>query len=135
MTPYPTTLVYDGYCPLCQNAARYYRLRQAVGDIHTIDMRHTPKNDPVIQRIAQSNLDLNQGMVFIYQNRLYHGVDALHLMALLGSHYGWFNKLNSLLFRYKSIAQLCYPIFKKLRLLALHLKIMRGTLNKEQLKY
>ena len=55
--------------------------------------------------------------------RLYHGADALHMLAMLGSlKTDWRNRLNARLFRHKALARLCYPFMKAGRSLALAVK-------------
>ncbi len=69
--------------------------------------------------IAAQNLDLNQGIVVKFEGRLYHGKDALHLLALIGSESGWLNRLNVALFRNKGMVDMAYPVLKGMRNLAL----------------
>jgi len=75
-----------------------------------------------MQDIAQAKLNLDEGMVIKYQNHLYQGEEALHLMAVLGGDQGWFNRLNNSLYRSKTIAKRSYPFLKGARNLALKLK-------------
>jgi predicted DCC family thiol-disulfide oxidoreductase YuxK len=115
-------LVYDGDCPLCLVGAKYFHIKQAVGDLYVLDARQAKDDHSIIQEIKAHGLDLNQGMVLKIGGRLYHGVDALHIMALIGSNSGWFNRLNAYLFKSKKVAKLCYPLLKIARNLALWLK-------------
>jgi len=127
MDPLPATsnaiwFVYDGECPLCQFGASFYRLRQSVGSLHTIDAR-SEHDHPVMQEINRAGLDVDQGMVIKYQDRLYQGRDALHLMAQLGATDECLaNLVNNTLFRSKGLATLCYPFMKAGRNLALAIK-------------
>ncbi len=113
--------VYDGHCPVCNIAANGLRIKKAVGKLNLIDAR-TNKNHPVLLEINQKNLDLDKGMVIKFNDILYHGPDALYIMALLGTNRGWFNRMNYLLFRSKFFAKLCYPLMKLIRNLALKIK-------------
>ena len=61
-------------------------------------------------------------MVLKYQGICYHGEDALHMMAMLGSPNGWFNRANALLFKSKPVARFCYPAMRAARNLLLRLK-------------
>lgn len=113
--------VYDGDCPICAVAANALQIRKAVGNLHLVNARED-KDHPLLEEIKARNLDLDAGMVIIFQDRYYHGADALHIMALLGSHQGWFNRMNALLFRSRILAALCYPIMRAVRNFAIRLK-------------
>lgn len=113
--------VYDGECPICQMGATLYKVRKAVGQLHTIDAR-TQKNHPVMQEVNQAGLNLDAGMVIKYRGKLYQGDGALSIMAQLGDDSGWFNKVNNALFQSKLLAKLCYPSMRMARNVALKLK-------------
>jgi predicted DCC family thiol-disulfide oxidoreductase YuxK len=113
--------VYDGQCPICQTAAAAFQVRKAAGALHLVDAR-ADLSHPVLAEVNAAHLDLDQGMVIKYGGRLYHGADALHLMALIGSEHGWLNRMNALLFRSKSAAGFAYPFMRAARNLAIALK-------------
>src|SRR5262245_2189102 len=113
--------VYDGECPICQIGATYYKVRQAVGQLHTVDAR-TEANHPVMLEVNQAGLDLDEGMVIKFENQLYQGEQALILMAKLGADAGAFNKVNNFLFQSAPLARLLYPAMKGARNLALKFK-------------
>lgn len=113
--------IYDGQCPLCNTAAQVYRIRQAVGELQTVDAR-TEQHHPVLSDVLARNYDLDQGMVISWQGQYYQGSDALFMMALLGTTSGWFNRINVLLFRTRWLAQLLYPGLRATRNLLLAIK-------------
>ncbi|PTM51908.1 DCC1-like thiol-disulfide oxidoreductase family protein [Phreatobacter oligotrophus] len=113
--------VYDGDCPVCTYAARALRIRESVGALHLLDAR-ADRDHPLIQRITAAGLDLDEGMVIAFGDRLYHGADALQVMALLGSSHGWFNRLNAALFRSPAIARIAYPLMRAGRNLLIRLR-------------
>src|SRR5690349_17069816 len=90
--------VYDGECPICNIAAREFRIAKAAGELRLLNARENRKH-PVMQEITRRGFNLDEGMVITYHDMYYQGKDALHLMALLGSNCGWFNRMNVLLFR------------------------------------
>lgn len=110
-------LVYDGDCPFCSAAAHMVRIKQAVGALTIIDARASIA--PIMADIAARGFDLNQGIVVRFEDRLYHGKDALHLLALIGSETGWLNRLNVALFRNKTTVTFAYPLMKAVRSVAL----------------
>jgi len=113
-------LVYDGDCPFCSAAAHIMRIRQNVGVLHIVNAREAA-GTPLMAEIAAQRLDLNSGIVVKFGGQLLHGVDALHLLALMGSEQNWMNRLNVALFRQRRIAQFAYPAMKALRNLSLFL--------------
>lgn len=113
--------VYDGECPVCQLGAGLFKVRQSVGQLHTVDARSEPDH-PVMREINAARLDLDKGMVIKYLDQLYHGPDALALMARLGADEGLFNQINRNLFRSPLMVKLGYPPMRLAREVALRLK-------------
>jgi predicted DCC family thiol-disulfide oxidoreductase YuxK len=113
--------VYDGECPICTLGATLYKVRQSVGELRVVDAR-TEKQHPVMQEINAAGLDLDEGMVIKYRDKLYHGKEALLLMANIGADNGLFNKINNWLFHFVPIATLSYPFMKLTRNVAITLK-------------
>lgn len=120
--------IYDGECPICNYAARAFRIKQAVGNLHLIDARTEP-NHPLMQEVNKRGLNIDDGMVIIYEGGYYHGRDAIHLMGLLDSDIGWFNKINSFLFKSKPVAKICYPFLRACRNTLLKIKGVRKIDN------
>ncbi len=114
-------LVYDGDCPFCTAGAKMYRLRQSVGELHIVNAREIAGSD-LMTAIDAHGFDLNTGIVARFEGRLYHGKDALHLLAMLGSDIGWLNRLNVILFRHKAMLTLLYPVMVAMRNLMLRLR-------------
>lgn len=106
--------VYDGDCPICNLAAQSLRIREAVDPLFLVNAREETDH-PLYLEIVDQNLDLDEGMVLRYGDRNYHGQNALQMMVLLGSRNGWYNRMNSLLFKSPAIARFLYPIMKLAR--------------------
>lgn len=113
--------IYDGQCPLCQMGANFYKIKNHVGTLRTIDAR-TEKDHPIMKEIYHAQLDLDEGMVIKYKNTLYQGEEALHIMARLGADEGILNRINNRLYQSKTLTKLSYPFMKATRNLALKLK-------------
>lgn len=107
--PAEALVIYDGECIFCQNYVRMLRLRDSVGPVELVDAR---SGDPRVQAIAAQGFDLDHGMIFSYRERIYHGSDAVHALALLASPSSLFNRMNALLFSRPAIARLSYPWLK-----------------------
>jgi predicted DCC family thiol-disulfide oxidoreductase YuxK len=114
--------IYDGDCPLCLMGATHLRIKQAVGRLYLLNIRETERDHPLIQEINEHHLNLDKGMVIKMGGRLYQGADALHVMALIGSNAGWFNRLNAILFKSERMARFCYPALRAARNLLLRIK-------------
>ena len=112
---------YDGECPICTFAANALQIRKTAGALHLVNARDNAAH-PLIQEVNALGYDLDDGMVLKFQGVCYHGEDALHMMALLGSSSGWFNRLNALLFRSRTVARFCYPAMRGTRNLLLRPK-------------
>ena len=100
------TLVYDGDCPLCSAYVTRMRLRQTAGRLDLIDARQQPA---LVQQMEQRGYHLDDGMLLIVDGRFYHGAAAMHVLALMSSGSGWFNRLNYRLFRSPRLSSVLYP--------------------------
>lgn len=114
-------LIYDDDCLLCRQSAKALRLKKAVGQLATINAR---SHHPLVKEAIQKGYDLNEGIIVKYNDQFYYGTDAIHVLALLSTPVGIFNRLNSLIFRHTLSAKLLYPFFKTIRKLLL---IIRKT--------
>lgn len=123
--------VYDGDCPICTTAANALRIRQAVGNLHLLNAR-VQHGHPLLQEIKSKGFNLDEGMVIKFQDTCYHGADALHIMALLGTGQGWFNRMNAWLFRSKCFSGFCYPAMRAARNFALRIKGVPQLRNLER---
>ena len=111
-------LVYDGECPVCKTYCKYIRIREAVGNLHLVDARQPGE---LMDEITAMGLDIDQGMVLKFKDAIYYGADAIHLLTLLGSPSGIFNRINYYVFRSTTGAHLVYPVGKAFRVLILKL--------------
>ncbi len=109
-------IVYDGECVFCQNYVRFFRLRDAIGDVELIDAR---SGDPRVDALWRDGYDLDDGMVFSHRGRVYHGADAVHVLSSLSSTSGLFNRINAAVFRSPRVTALLYPALKLGRRLTL----------------
>jgi predicted DCC family thiol-disulfide oxidoreductase YuxK len=100
------TVVYDGECPFCTRFVALYRLREAVGQVRLVDGR---SGDPAVALVRSLGLDLDEGMVVIWNGQTYHGAAAMNVLALLGSDASLFGRINQALFRRPRLARALYP--------------------------
>jgi predicted DCC family thiol-disulfide oxidoreductase YuxK len=111
-------LVYDGECPVCRSYVRYVRIKESAGHVTLVNARD---GGAWVNQVRAAGLDLNEGMVLFYGGRLYHGADCVHMLALLSSTSGFFNRLNALMFSNQAIAKFLYPLMRAGRNLLLRL--------------
>ena len=105
-------LVYDGECPICRPSANALKIKEAAGTLHLVNAR---ESHPILEEIKKAGLNLDDGMVVKMNGTLYHGSDAQHILAMIGTNVDWFNRMNVLLFHSKFIATLVYPILRFIR--------------------
>lgn len=122
MTDEKILLVYDKQCPACHFYCQLVRIRESVGELELVDAREPSE---IMDEITAAGLDIDQGMVLKMGDALYYGSDAIHMLSLIGSESGLFNRLNYWLFRSKSVSGILYPILRFFRNLLL--KILRKT--------
>lgn len=111
-------IAYDGECPFCASYVARYRIQQVVRQLHMIDAR---SRDPFVDELRRARIDLDAGMVVKFKDRLYHGAEAMNVLALLGSDDTLFSQLNWMLFSRPRLARFLYPMLVKGRLMSLRL--------------
>jgi predicted DCC family thiol-disulfide oxidoreductase YuxK len=103
-------LVYDGECPFCSAYVRYVRVRESLGRLHLVDAREP--GHPVVDEVRARGLDLDDGMVLKLGGHFYHGADCVHVLALLSTASGPFNRLNAAVFRSPAASRRLYPMLR-----------------------
>ncbi|AFJ02519.1 hypothetical protein Q7C_1369 [Methylophaga frappieri] len=93
-------------------------IRDSVGELTLIDARQHPDKVSVLQK---KGFDLDAGMILKVEEQYYLGAEAMHVLALLSSRSGVFNRLNYWLFRSKWLAKILYPVLRGGRHLLLKL--------------
>lgn len=106
--------VYDGECPICHYAAHALKIRRQYGEMHLLDAR-TQQEHPLLKKITERGLDLDEGMVIFQGGSFYHGKSALRFMAQFGEDEGVFNLFNKALFWSEWLAALMYPWMRGVR--------------------
>ncbi|PRC94070.1 DCC1-like thiol-disulfide oxidoreductase family protein [Solimicrobium silvestre] len=122
-------LVYDGECPVCKTYCKYIRIRDAVGKLHLVDARNSGE---LMDEITRAGLDIDQGMVLKFKGAIYYGPDAIHMLTLLSSPSGIFNRINYYVFRTNFGAKFFYPICKAFRTALLKLLGIKYIENLKQ---
>jgi len=109
-------LVYDKECPICEFYCQRIDVRESAGELVRVNARD---DSEIMHQITALGLDIDEGMVVRKGDKLYHGADAIHELAHLGSTKGFVNNAARLGFGSRKMARLLYPFFKFLRNLLL----------------
>jgi len=117
------TIIYDGECPFCSSYVTLLRIRENVGSVALLDARKFPE---LVSDLASRGLKMDEGMIVIYEKRLYFADEAMHVLSMLSTGSGLFNKLIKVAFRNPAHAAVIYPPLRACRNLTL--KILGRTL-------
>jgi len=109
-------LIYDKECPACNYYCNIVKINESVGELILVDAR---EQSDVLDEITDLNWDIDQGMVLKVDEQLYYGSDSIHVLALMGSRSGFFNRFNYWVFKSKPLAGVLYPVLRLFRNLLL----------------
>jgi hypothetical protein len=62
-----------------------------------------------LQRQVTLNIDLDQGMALVIGERVSHGKECIHQLALMSTPSGLFNRITSWIFRSRTACKVLYP--------------------------
>ena len=105
-------LVYDKQCPACNYYCQMVRIRQSVVELRLVDAREPSE---IMDEITVAGLDIDQGMVLKMGDAIYYGSDAIHMLSLIGSPSGIFNRINYWAFRSKPVSRILYVVLRFFR--------------------
>jgi predicted DCC family thiol-disulfide oxidoreductase YuxK len=111
-------ILYDSECPVCNAYCSTAEVRADAGRIRLLDAR---KDGELLREVTARSLDMDEGMVVRYRGELYHGGDAVHLLASLNPRKTLLDRLWWWVFRSRKRARLFYPLLKAGRTLLLKL--------------
>lgn len=103
-------IIYDGDCPFCSAYVRLIRIRESVGEVSLIDARQC--SDDLLTTLQVEDLNLDEGMAVRIGDRLYFGAEAIHVLALLSTGSGIFNRVTSFVFQSPTVSRILYPLLR-----------------------
>jgi predicted DCC family thiol-disulfide oxidoreductase YuxK len=113
------TVIYDGDCPFCASYVAMMRLRQAVGAVELVNARAP---DTRVRAVQDAGYDLDAGMVVLWQDEVFFGDGAVHLLATLSSgEGGLLDRIQRAAFAEPRRAARLYPVLAAGRRLFLRL--------------
>ena len=59
-----------------------------------------------------TNININEGMVVIFNKKIYFGSDAITIISILGKKDSLINNIIINIFKYRILSQLFYPVLK-----------------------
>jgi predicted DCC family thiol-disulfide oxidoreductase YuxK len=101
--------MYDGQCPACSWYAGFVRLSKAAGTVALVDLREQAE---LVAAMRAKGIDPNEGMIVEVDGNLYHGPDAVNVIALISSAYDLANRINLEIFRRRAVAKMLYPLLR-----------------------
>jgi predicted DCC family thiol-disulfide oxidoreductase YuxK len=114
----PIVLVYDGDCPLCSAYSKALAIRQLESRFEIVNARHY---HPILEKIKEMGLNLEEGFVLKIENDYFHGPDAINRLALITTRAGLFNRMNYLIFKSAHLSKILYPFLRTGRSILLYL--------------
>ena len=102
-------IIYDGECPFCSKYVRLIQLKKTIGYVELINAR---VDTTIKEKLKELSIDINKGMVLIDGKDIYFAEDCVHRLALLSTSSNLFNRINKLVFKYKTLSKIIYPIMK-----------------------
>ena len=116
------TVVFDGECPVCTA----YSCSIAADGANTIV--NARDGGELVEQLTAQGFDLDEGMAVIHDGKVFHGSEAIRIMALHGPRHGMLGRLNHVVFRSAARSRFLYPILRSGRNLLLRM-LGRRKLN------
>ncbi len=101
-------VIYDGACPFCNAYASLLRLRQSA----TVELLSARSADPRIAHYRAQGHRFDAGMLAVVDGIVYGGADAMHVLAVLSTGQGRWNRLQRAVFSRRLLARLLYPLLR-----------------------
>jgi len=110
-------IYYDGGCPFCTYFVLFSKLRKKY-NILTRNLRDFPDK---VNEFKKNSYDVNDGMIAIFDGKVYFGHEALNLIAKLSDKRFISSIIYKTLFSNIYISKFMYPILKFFRKVTLKL--------------
>ena len=103
------SIIYDNGCPVCSFYISISHIKEKFGKVNLIKARD---NHKILNYVNSLNIDINEGMIVIFNKKLYYGPDALNIISILGKKNSFINFITANIFRFKFFSVLIYPLLK-----------------------
>jgi len=102
-------IVYDEECPFCSNYVQFIKIKENVGEVSLINAR---EDLTFADELSNKGIELDEGMAVMYRSNWYHGYMAMYILATLSKDITPLQKLHNMVFAYKGLASILYPILR-----------------------
>jgi len=102
-------VVYDGDCPFCRSYVTYCRLKEAFPEVVLTDARKVPDR---VARYRGEGMEINKGMIVIYEGAVYHGDKAMTVLTQISRPDAFLQRVMRLLFRSPVVAGVVYGVLR-----------------------
>ena len=82
------SIIYDNGCPVCSFYINISHIKEKFGKVNLIKARD---NQKILNYIKSINIDINEGMIVIFDKKLYYGSDAINILSILGKKTSFIN--------------------------------------------
>ena len=103
------SIVYDNGCPVCSFYISISHIKEKFGKVNLIKARD---NQKILNYIKSIKIDINEGMIVIFDNKLYYGSDAVYILSILGKKTSFINFITINIFRFRLLSKIIYPLLK-----------------------
>ena len=103
------TIIYDGECPVCSAYIKISIIKKTYGEVRLINARNESE---IIFFLKNLKLDINEGIVVFFNDKLYYASDAMNILAILGSNVKYLSKFINFFFKNKIFCNFIYPLLK-----------------------
>ena len=103
------SIIYDDGCPVCSYYVNISHIQEKYGKVNLIKARN---NQKILDYLKTENINVNDGMIVIFDNKIYFGSDAITIISILGKKNSFMNNITIGVFKYRIVSKLLYPVLK-----------------------
>ena len=103
------SIIYDDGCPVCSYYISISRIEEKFGKVNLIKARN---NEKILDYLKLVNINVNEGMIVVFDKKIYYGPDAVNIMSILGKKDSFINSIIINVFQYRIVSQIFYPLLK-----------------------
>ena len=92
---------------VCSYYISISRIEEKFGKVNLIKARNNLK---ILDYLKSINIDINEGMIVVFDKKMYFGSDAINIIQSWVSSF--INNVMISIFKYKVISQSLYPLLK-----------------------
>ena len=112
-------IYYDGDCPFCT----YFVILSKLKKKYKVSIKNLRIFPDKVKEFKKKSYDVNEGMVVIFENKIYHGHEAVYIITKLSDKRYFSSILYKILFPNMLITNIFYPFLRLFRNITL--KILR----------